>query len=347
MLLLVLLTSLAVVRVQAANDVQIYGGYFDARFAVSYTDVSSKGCFGGLDLGTCKPPSDLWLQDWMAAYNSISAAGTYCLSCCSNSAPYGGTNANPEEDADTWDLTCQLASTTQKKFVNVFGYEFIFLRNSHNGDLDLVRCQIPRTACSYNSDGNLDGTCVSDGSYLHGYTLRVGVRMQGTPLGLSRRQVTWCSVTTEEGRTSPTSFHENIIMVHDNSDGYALSPWWGLLLALLFLAVASAAARWLRADHCLVCGHRLIWLRRVCLPCRYYGYQLPSGSVLKLVEQKRAAAAAADEHCGSPAAGGVTLHSAASTLKSAGNALTSLTRSWQPGKPAKVAPAEAASDAPG
>jgi hypothetical protein len=291
-LLLLLLLSARLQTCSAdINDVQLYGGTFDARASVTYAQLQGKGCFSGMGLGTCAPPpTDGWLQDWMSSYNSIGATGSYCLSCCSNSAVKGGGQSN----VDTWDLKCRLSSMTQTRFVNVFGWEFVFKRNKHEGDMEQVKCAIPRSACSYTANGQLAQSCSSDGSYLQGYTLTLGVRINATPLGPSRRQITYCSVTADETAIIPTSFRETIVMKHDPGH-YQLAPWWGILIALAALGIVSAGMRYVRADACVVCGHNLIWLRIVCLPCRFYGYKMPSAQALQVIADKRAKARAAAE----------------------------------------------------
>jgi hypothetical protein len=291
LLLLLLLFACQQLCSADVNDVQLYGGTFDARASVTYAMLQGKGCFSGMGLGTCAPPpSDGWLQDWMSSYNSIGATGSYCLSCCSNSAVKGGGQSN----VDTWDLKCGLSSMTQTRFVNVFGWDFVFKRNKNEGDMEQVRCAIPRKACSYTASGKLAQSCSSDGSYLQGYTLTLGVRINATPLGPSRRQITYCSVTADETAIIPTSFRETIVMKHDPGS-YQLAPWWGILIALAALGIVSAGMRYVRADACVVCGHSLIWLRIVCLPCRFYGYKMPSAQTLQLIAAKRAKAHAAAE----------------------------------------------------
>jgi hypothetical protein len=333
-LLLLLLLSARLQTCSAdINDVQLYGGTFDARASVTYAQLQGKGCFSGMGLGTCAPPpTDGWLQDWMSSYNSIGATGSYCLSCCSNSAVKGGGQSN----VDTWDLKCRLSSMTQTRFVNVFGWEFVFKRNKHEGDMEQVKCAIPRTACSYTASGQLAQSCSSDGSYLQGYTLTLGVRINATPLGPSRRQITYCSVTADETAIIPTSFRETIVMKHDPGH-YQLAPWWGILIALAALGIVSAGMRYLRSDACVVCGHSLIWLRIVCLPCRFYGYRMPSAQALQVIADKRAKARAAAE--ANPSAWKDAVHAVWSRIA---NTVAWCSVRWQPvrrGRP-KTAPTD-------
>lgn len=265
----------------ALNDLSIYGSFFDMNdgSAVNPRDVIDVGCFGGLRLGTCKPKDYIgYEQGKLDAYNDIYASGMYCLSCCSNSFPSSG--------EDTWDLACQIITTTQRKFINLFGYSFVFLRNQFDGDTELVECSIPRTACSYDSSGTLTTACTADSSYLTGYTLTLNVNIVSEPLIGSRREIKSCSVEVEETTSAPKYAYESIVMKHDY-DNYDMHWLWAIFIALACAAGASYGARWARKDYCIVCGHRLIWFCNVCVMCRFYGYKMPSQGAQAAIRQKR------------------------------------------------------------
>lgn len=265
-------------RCHAANDRYIYGGLFDSNGTVSYSNVVKKGCFDGMGVSSCSPMQEGWLSDWLSEYNAIDG-GSYCLSCCSRSTPVS--------DANIWDLSCALPTPTFARVVNVFGWEFRLLRNAYADDEEVVRCSIPRSACTYDVNGSLvSQPCSPDASYLSGYTLTVDVETIVESAFNSRRKILQCHVETQEQTSLPTVLAETIVIQQVYSSEWKLGAGWILLMVAAGLAAISYFVRYARNDVCNVCGHRLIYCRQICSPCRFYGYELPSNTVQNLMEKK-------------------------------------------------------------
>ncbi|CAM9834022.1 unnamed protein product, partial [Phaeothamnion confervicola] len=161
----------------------------------------------------------------------------------------------------TWDLQCDLASSTFVGFANKFDYEFRFARRQTTVDRAIVSCPIARSDAS---------------SYLAGYVLTLDVREKVEGLN-AWKAVLSCSVTVTEVTAVPTVFSEKIVMNETyGGDDNGVAPGYALLFLLVSLAGLSFLARFLRQDSCVVCGYRLVWFREICLPCRFYGHVPPS-----------------------------------------------------------------------
>ncbi|CAN0428027.1 unnamed protein product, partial [Ectocarpus sp. 12 AP-2014] len=69
--------------------------------------------------------------------------------------------------------------------------------------------------------------------------------------------------------------------------GSGIEAGWATLIALVAVLVLSCGVRYAREDRCTICGHHLIWLPRVCLPCHFFGYVPPSKEVAEIIGGKR------------------------------------------------------------
>eukprot|EP00903_Cladosiphon_okamuranus_P011990 g11259.t1 len=258
----------------ALVDLTLYGGAFDSSSIIAYAEVVQT-CFGGLEVGSCEPSSPNWLIDFLDQYNE-GTSGAYCAACCSNTDVSG----------DTWTFTCPLISTAFAEFVNVFGWEFRFGRRESIDDKEVVTCPIPRTACVYDEDGVLTAPCESDGSFLSGYVLSLDVMTIERSFS-SWKSVQRCSVETQESDTQPAELAETITMAQVFANDSGIEAGWAVLIALVALLVLSCGIRYARDDRCTICGHHLIWFRRVCLPCNFFGYVAPSKEVAEVIQDKR------------------------------------------------------------
>lgn len=269
------------------GDYAIYGKFNLAAIEVNARETSQvlAKCFGGMNYPTCMPDFDSSGQDPARHHPEYTAiadnyGSVYCLSCC-------GTH---QEQKDIWDLYCDMDLSTAAA-ANKYAYELRLGANQFDGDETLVRCPLPRSACTYADDGITVVSCniAGDNTYLVGYKLTIVVQEYSQNLQFWRG-VKSCSIEAMESDTplgSGDQFREYIVLEHPVDWNNLLIDAPRPLIFLCFIVfVAYIFLKNCRRDKCVYCQEQLVWSKEMCIRCRIIGAEPPDPVLLEALEAK-------------------------------------------------------------
>jgi hypothetical protein len=239
-------------------------------------------CFQGVGLVTCEPifpDDDYTLSRELPYFLTVGQAtgAFYCLECCS-SVP---------SNIDVWDMYCPVTDATMNQ-INLYGYEARLARNAFEGDTEIVRCPLKRTACKYDDIGNtLSCNRTGDNTFLSGYKLTMDV-VQYNVNFKTWKGVTNCEIESHEANHSiaGSSFHEEIIMRHFPPQ---IPPWdypQVAFFSLFIIVIVYGLVYFCRKKHCPYCGNKLVISCNLCYKCRWVGVKPPDPVLLQALEEK-------------------------------------------------------------
>lgn len=268
-----------------AQDLSIYG-IFDSYLnpiTVRQKNVIYSRCVQGLGLITCKPvlaDDDIVQSYYNPYYRDLAtiAGSNYCLQCCGSSPEY----------IDDWNLECPV-DLGSRNLVNLYGYELRLARFQYEGDTEVIKCPLRRTACKYDSLGNtLSCDRGNDLTYLIGYTVRINVEKYDSNFKYWRG-VTSCSIESIESDTPMTNgqnFHERIIMTYTPLTQPSIDNLKILIVLTTLLFIGFAALYFCRRKRCPYCQNKLVVSMNMCITCKLVGAKLPDPVLIQALESK-------------------------------------------------------------
>lgn len=267
-----------------AQDLSIYGKFNTYLSAIDQKEKNSIAgkCFGGIGFLTCTPnlaTDDITLSYNLPYYNILSSfyGSAFCLECCGTTADY----------IDIWDLSCKVEATTTIAY-NYFGYELRLAKNRFAGDTDYVKCPLPRSTCTYDSEGNtLSCDQSTHYTYLTGIDITIHIEEYSSNFKYWRGAKS-CEIKAYESNTTMVAgdyFSQKITLVHPP----VMQPidyGQGIILALFGIFVLMFFVCLCRRQKCIVCQSRLICCYRRCFMCRFVGAEPPDPVLLAILEER-------------------------------------------------------------
>jgi hypothetical protein len=264
-------------------DFGLYGRITDSVEVLD--DISKKKsystCYAGFGYTNCEAKQaddDVVLENTLYYYKNfdLTRGTNYCLQCC-----------NDIPGPDIWELEClQYTDVGPKK--QVYGYELRMARRLTLTDVEVIRCPIYRTACTYNESDPLQViTCAADDTSLWGITVEFWVTIRSTNFQ-SWRSIENCVVTADERSEALPNmelFSEKYIIYHTRQP-QPLSAFDGTLYSLIAILGIYLLLYFFRRDKCIICEKKLVFFCQRCYLCRFYGAHPPDPLLLKAMTEK-------------------------------------------------------------